>query len=272
MNHIKVWLTGFEIGMVDVAIAQLANIGYDGFEEQETCLLAYIGEPEFEATALADIATSLNLTYTTEIVPSQNWNAVWESNFEPVIVDDFCTVRAAFHDLTVITRFEIVITPKMSFGTGHHATTQSVMRMMRDVDFSGRKVLDFGTGTGVLAILAEKLGADRILGIDNDDWAVENAIENVQANGCSRIEVQKASVAEIEPDAYDVILANINRHILLDNMAELARRLVPGGVLILSGLLTTDRDIIEQSVESALLMVDNQLEMNGWIALHIKHK
>ena len=271
MNHTKITFQGVEAEKMEVLIAMLSGIGYEGFEELGECLLAYIPENDFDADELASVSSGLIVDFSITQVPEQNWNELWESNFEPGIVEDFCTVRAAFHQIPVTTPYEIIITPKMSFGTGHHATTQLVMKMMQGIDFKGKSVLDFGSGTGVLAILAEKLGASQVIAIDNDDWAVNNAIENVQVNGCTAVLVKKASVSDIEGDIFDVILANINRHILIENMLVMEQKLKVGGVLVMSGLLSGDGDIIASSASIASLIIDNQLDMNGWIALRAKH-
>ena len=200
-------------------------------------------------------------------IPKQNWNAVWEENFQPVIINDFCTVRADFHDLEVTTPYEIIITPKMSFGTGHHATTQLMMLMMKDMDLGGKKVLDFGTGTGVLAILAEKLGAGSVLAIDNDEWSVENAGENIKKNNCRRITIELNTADLFPAGTWDVIAANINRHILLHYMHQLSRNTVHGGIVLMSGLLLADREVIGEAAKAEGLEVIGFQELNGWISL-----
>jgi ribosomal protein L11 methyltransferase len=253
----------------EVLIALLSEAGYDGFEESEHALLAYIEQPKFHEDELGAIAQSMQVIFKTENIPSQNWNAIWESNFPPVMVDDFCTIRADFHDIKVATPYEILITPKMSFGTGHHATTQLVMLLMKDIDLRGKSVLDFGTGTGVLAILAEMLGATKILAIDNDDWCVENAQENAERNNCKHITVQKGSLNDAAMAKADVILANINRHILLEYMPSLFEKLNVGGTIIMSGLLTTDRDIIVAAAEGAGFKSGKSMERANWIAIEL---
>jgi ribosomal protein L11 methyltransferase len=249
----------------DMLLAQLLTLGFDGFEESDSQLLAYIETAQFDEPAVRSIAEELGVGYTSESVPSQNWNEVWESNFSPVVVEGFCTIRADFHDIKVATPYEIVITPKMSFGTGHHATTQLMLLMMKDLPMKDLSVLDFGTGTGVLAIMAEMLGAAPITAIDNDDWCVENAEENVARNNCKKIIVKKGSL-EIA-DSYNVILANINRHILLQYMPMLTEKLTPGGLIIMSGLLVDDREIITTSAVSNGFQSTGYMEQNGWISL-----
>lgn len=267
MQYIKVSFDVASQQQSDMLIAMLADAGFDGFEELAGQLYAYIEQPRYHEAELDAITVTLDAEYTAEIVPAQNWNALWESNFQPVVVDDFCTIRADFHDIEVTTPYDILITPKMSFGTGHHSTTQLMMMLMRDVTLKEASVLDFGTGTGVLAILAELLGAGDILAIDNDEWCVENANENVLRNNCSHITVQKGSLDEISFVKNDVILANINRHILLQYMDGLYKRLNIGGVIIMSGLLTSDRDIITEAAESAGFTLIKMQEQMNWIAL-----
>ena len=241
MQHVKITLEVTGVPERELLMAMLSDAGYDGFEETDEALLAYIEEQKYEEEVVTALTKEQGITYATEIIPAQNWNALWESNFEPVIVADFCTIRAHFHDIVVQTPYDIQITPKMSFGTGHHATTQQMMLQMKDMPFTGLSALDFGTGTGVLAILAEMLGATEILAIDNDEWSVENALENVSRNNCERITVQQGSLEDIAVQEYDVILANINRHILLHYMPSFRKLLKDSGSILMSGLLTEDK-------------------------------
>lgn len=267
MQYIKITFEVAGQQASDVLTALLADAGYDGFEESGNKLLAYIEEPKFDRQQLITIAGIADTAYETEIVPAQNWNALWESNFAPVVVNDFCTIRAHFHEIKITTPYEILITPKMSFGTGHHATTQLVMLLMKDTNFEGRSVLDFGTGTGVLAILAEKLGAASILAIDNDDWCVENAIENVESNNCNRIIVKNGSLEDVTELATDIILANINRNILLQYMQLLCESLTIDGTIIMSGLLNDDKDVVVEAAMTAGFTFRAVLEQNNWIAM-----
>ena len=252
-------------GVQEILVAQLSEEGYDGFEQGADFLLAYIAEDAFNEARLQELA--LNSTYTLEKMAKQNWNEVWESNFQPVIVEDFCTIRADFHNIAITTPYEIVITPKMSFGTGHHATTQLMMLAMRDMDMQGKYVFDFGTGTGVLAILAEKLGASYVLAIDNDEWCVENANENMVRNNCKNITIHKAGDKGLPPIETDIILANINRHILLQYMSDIYANVKPGGSIIMSGLLSEDRPIIVHEAEKTGLTFASFRELNNWIAI-----
>lgn len=267
MQYIKVTFAITSQDMSDMLMAMLADAGYNGFEESEDKLLAYIESPKFLTTELDAIAQQQGLRYETEIIPEQNWNALWESNFEPVIVDGFCTIRAHFHDITVTTPYDIVITPKMSFGTGHHATTQLMMMGMHHLDLKGRSVFDFGTGTGVLAILAEMLGAADVVAIDNEEWAVENAQENVTRNNCTHIIVLAGSLEDAPAGKSDIILANINRHILLQYMKPLYEKLEENGMILMSGLLVGDKDIILDAATTVGFSFINMSEQANWIAL-----
>jgi ribosomal protein L11 methyltransferase len=267
MQYTKVTFPEITQDLSDILIAMLAEAGFEGFEEGEGSLIAFVPTPLLDVTELERLAKQFGVDYETMQIPAQNWNALWESNFQPVMVDDFCTVRAHFHDLDVTTTYDIVVTPKMSFGTGHHATTQLMILGMKHLPLDGAKVLDFGTGTGVLAILAEMLGAASVLAIDNDEWSVENALENVERNGCSRISVKKGSLDEVGEGMEDVILANINRHILLQYMPMLYARLAKGGSILMSGLLTEDLEIITAAAKAAGFAYVSNEERSNWIAI-----
>ncbi len=265
MQSTKITISGIGEEEQDVMIACLAELGYDGFEQQDQQLLAYIGTKKFDREALETVTNGA--TYNVDVVAEQNWNELWESNFEPVIVEDFCTVRAHFHKMQVTTPYDIVITPKMSFGTGHHATTQLMMLMMREIGMTGKQVLDFGTGTGVLAILAEKMGASYILAVDNDDWSVTNTKENLDRNHCTLVTAIKVTDDYLPAIQTDVILANINRHILLQYMPQLYKNTKMGGTVIMSGLLVADKDIIQEAAGGVGLSFVKMRELNNWITI-----
>ncbi len=265
---------GFDFTTQDqlgLLIAQLSEIGFDGFNEEQNHCKAYILSSELDKEEvennLNNIFNQYILTYSKSIIKEQNWNAVWESNFDPVRVGDFVGIKAHFHpNFDPAVQFEIKITPKMSFGTGHHATTFSVMQMMEHLHFKGKSVYDFGTGTGVLAILAEKLGASQVLAVDNDDWCIENANENIQNNDSKVIVVQKVASA-LQDAQFDIILANVNRHIIEANMLELTLVAHPTSQLILSGLLIEDQqDMIELASKNGWIFVKSQ-PLNGWVSL-----
>jgi ribosomal protein L11 methyltransferase len=268
---IQVSIDVLDEAVKDMMIAELADLGFDGFEETETALLSYIELGRFDSelsSGLDELVKRYGLTYTSTAIDKQNWNALWESNFEPVLVDDFVGVRANFHDsFNGAVEHDIVITPKMSFGTGHHGTTYSVMQLMRGIDFTNKSVFDFGTGTGLLAILAHKLGAGDILAVDNDDWCIENASENIVVNNTQSIEIQKVDNAKLNKK-FNIIIANINKNIILDNLAFLAQATVPGGVVLLSGLLVEDEPEIEAACAALGWKHQETRTRNNWIALH----
>lgn len=250
----------------EILVALLSEANYEGFEETLSELHAFVAEDDFDETTLTEILTPLRLSYTVTTIPKTNWNKDWESNFQPVVVSGFCTVRADFHEIASDTPYEIIITPKMSFGTGHHATTQLMIGMMKSLAFSGKSVLDFGTGTGILAILAEKLGASDVVAIDNDEWSYENAVENASSNSCEHIRFALGSLESVE-ETFDVILANINRHILIHYMNDLYQHTKRGGTVLMSGLLVEDREIIVEVAEANGFYLKGYEHENNWMAL-----
>ena len=250
----------------ELLVAQLSEIGFDGFEQTETTLIAYMEEAAFNSANLELILNQYSLTASKSIIEKTNWNAVWESNFQPIQIGNRLGVRAHFHPPIAGVEQEIIITPKMSFGTGHHATTSLVMEMMFAINLQDQSLLDFGTGTGILAILGKMLGAKTILAVDNDDWCIENALENCKVNGAGDIEVV-LSDRPIPGRNFNTILANINRHILLEHLPALVKQLNPGGQLIISGLLKDDEVELEVFCNNLGLLSIKKGEKNGWIAL-----
>lgn len=266
---------GIEIHVSDPSImenliAELSLIGFEGFEELEGQLKAYAPEENISFHDVDFILNQYDLTHSKSIIEKQNWNALWESNFNPVLVGDFVSVRAGFHPPATGVKHEIIITPKMSFGTGHHGTTYSVMQLMEDIDFQGKSVFDFGTGTGILAILAEKLGAVEVLAVDNDPWCIENASENSSINHCNFIDIQLLDTANVEKQ-YDIVIANINKNIILDNLAFLGKAVKFGGSILLSGLLVMDESDILTACKTLGWTHQLTLEKGGWIALRLKN-
>lgn len=247
-------------------IALMSEEGYDGFEETETDLQAFIPEEEFTAEKLKEILLPFSKQYEKEIIAPKNWNAEWESNYEPVIVDDFVAVRAHFHQPVATVEHEIVITPKMSFGTGHHATTWQMMKHMQGINFTSQTVFDFGCGTGVLAILAEKLGATSILAVDYDDWCIENSIENVEKNQCKHIIVEKGEAPPTDK-TFNIILANINRHILLGNMQAITSALSDKGYLLMSGFYTEENQLLIDAATVHGLQLIKASDRHTWSSL-----
>ncbi len=252
----------------EIILAFLAEFGFYGFEQFPDRLIACMAEKDFSVDMLQFVQDN-QVPYEKTVIEPRNWNAEWESSFEPVIIEDFCAVRASFHPPITSTQYEIVITPKMSFGTGHHATTWQMIRLMKDLEFKGKSVLDFGTGTAVLAILAEKLGAINIDAFDNDDWSIENSRENIASNNCVHIELGKEERIRGEKK-YDVILANINKHVILSHMKSIKDHLVDGGVVLFSGLLPGDKDEIVSSAWDAGMRLEQTSIKDNWLALKMK--
>ena len=269
MDYIKLTFADLQPEQKEILVAQLADAGYEGFEEKENSLDAFIRKKNFDTALLNEIAFKYQTPYSLEKIAETNWNQIWESNFEPVIVDDYVAVRAGFHKPITTTKFEIVITPKMSFGTGHHATTYMMIELMKGIDFTGKSVLDFGTGTGILALLAEKSGAERIYAIDNDDWSITNAEENFKKNKCRKVVLKKASDA-LSSIKFDIILANINKNVILENFEILGQLTKPNGVILLSGLLQSDKEEILTVANQGCFALKKELKKNNWIGLEFQ--
>ena len=230
-KYIQVEFNNISSDQSDLLIAVLNEIGFDGFEENERNLKAFIPQTNFDDSAFQKSIEAFQVSFSQTTIEERNWNHLWESSFEPVVVDDFVAVRAHFHEPVIGVEHEIVITPKMSFGTGHHATTYMMLEQMREADFKDKIVFDFGTGTGVLAILAEKSGAKKIIAIDNDEWSIENASENIKRNNCTAIDLKLSNTANTE-SMFDIILANINKNVILENLEFLKKQLLPGGTSV----------------------------------------
>lgn len=265
-NYIKISIKTDTEEEQELLLALLSNEGYDGFEEREAQLNAFISEIEFNEAALIELLQPFSKAYQKEIIAPRNWNQEWEQQYEPVIVNDFVAVRAHFHEPIANVQHEIVITPKMSFGTGHHATTWQMMKQMQQIDFKNKTVFDFGCGTGVLAILAEKLGATNLLAIDNDDICIENSQENVLNNHCKNILVDKATAPPADKK-FDVILANINRHILLATMPIMAAALSSNGSLLISGFYAVEDPMLIDAANSQQLQLQQSSEQQQWSCL-----
>jgi len=256
----------------DLWISLLAEIGFESFAEgDDDSSLAYIKENEFDLIQLELIKEKLilnnfKLNFSYSVIKDQNWNEVWENSYEPVIVEDKCIIRAPFHTVENKYEYDILINPKMSFGTGHHETTYLCTSMMMDLDLKNKVVLDMGCGTGVLAILAAKRGAEKVVAIDNNDWAFENTKENILINETPTIEVflGDADILKNMP-LFDVIAANINRNILLSDMSKYATSLKKDGLLFLSGFYNLDFQAIKQCAEDLKLEFKYKNERNTWI-------
>ena len=242
-NTIQINIPAVNTDLQHVLIAELSSMGFDAFEQKDNELDAFADENNFDEQGLTDVLKLHHVDFKKTVVPPQNWNELWESNFQPISVDDFCYIRADFHAAVAGMKHEIVITPKMSFGTGHHPTTHAMIQQMRDIDFENKSVADFGTGTGILAIMASKLGAKSVWAIDNDDWSIENANENIAKNNCQNISLEKRDEFG-NGQQFEVVLANINRNVILDSVKQIAAGLSSGSTLLLSGLLKQDEEVV----------------------------
>lgn len=253
----------------DIIIAELSEIGFESFVENESGLTAYISESKFDEGELNAIhilsSDEFAIEWTSKSVAQQNWNEEWEKSFNPIVVDERCMVRAPFHQKSNVD-YDIIIEPKMSFGTGHHETTHMMLSHILDNDFKNKKVLDMGCGTGVLAILAEMRGATHLEAIDIDNWCYLNAIENADRNNCKKIEVFEGNSNLLLGKKYDIILANINRNILLEDIPIYASSLNSKGLLFLSGFYSSDLDMISEKCKAFNLRFEKNYEKNNWVA------
>lgn len=258
----------------EILIAELADLGYDSFWEQEDGFEAYILEADYHEDRLQQVLDRYEalgkVTFDLSRVEEKNWNVEWESNFESIVVEDQCLVRADFHAKNENIPYEIVINPKMSFGTGHHATTYLMLSWQMEIDHQQKKVMDAGCGTGILAIMAHLKGANEIIAFDNNEWAVDNTRENFEINHCPSIKMFLGTVVDIsEGDTFDIILANINRNVLLDEMPLYAARLKKDGILLLSGFYNYDASHIEEKAKASGLTVQGLKERNDWVAMKL---
>ena len=254
----------------EILIAELGEKAFESFIETENGISAYVQKALWNEDILNDIYILENeefkISYTIEEIAQVNWNEEWEKNFEPIDVDGICHVRAPFHAKTDA-KYDIVIEPKMSFGTGHHETTYMMIQHLLEMDVTDMKTLDMGCGTAILAILAEMKGAQPIDAIDIDNWCYLNSIENAERNNCKHISVYEGDASLLKGKKYDVIIANINRNILLNDMQQYVDCLNENGILFLSGFYTEDIPVISESCTTKGLTYVKQFERNNWVAL-----
>jgi ribosomal protein L11 methyltransferase len=254
----------------EILIAELGNLSFESFKETDSGMIAYIPKNDWHKNILDDVFVLNNeeftISYKKEEIDPINWNSEWEKNFEPIEIENAVSIRAPFHEQGNL-RYNIVIEPKMSFGTGHHETTYLMIKHILQLDLKGKTVLDMGCGTAVLAILAEMRGAIKLDAIDYDPWCYENSLENIERNKSLHIKVYEGDASLLVNKSYDVIIANINRNILLQDMETYINSLAKKGVLLLSGFYKEDIPILDAAVSKYKLKLDLILEKNNWVAL-----
>lgn len=254
----------------EILIAELANAGFESFVENETGLLAYIQQKDWNDHIIDNIqilrSAEFDISYQKNAIEQTNWNKEWETNFEPIQVNEIVSIRAPFHKDPNL-KYDIVIEPKMSFGTGHHETTHMMVQHLIELNLENKKVLDMGCGTGILAIFSELKGAREIDAIDIDEWCYENSIENCHRNECKKINVYQGDATLLVDKKYDIIIANINRNILLMDIRTYAKCLNEKGILLLSGFYEEDIPVIDAEASNFKLKLEKIIERNNWVAL-----
>ncbi|AGC75175.1 ribosomal protein L11 methyltransferase [Nonlabens dokdonensis] len=254
----------------DVLMAQLGEVGFESFIETDHGIKAYILQSQDSDEVLEGVSIMKNdlcdIAFAKADVPPTNWNAEWEKNFDPIIVNDRCEVRAPFHKASGV-EYDIVIEPKMSFGTGHHQTTHMMIEHLLKEDLNDLDVLDIGSGTGVLAILAQMRGAKKVDAIDIDTWCYENALENVERNNADKVNVILGGAEQLDGRLYDFIIANINRNILLQDIPVYAKSLKSGGTILFSGFYEEDLVHIQEKCNESSINYDSHLYKDNWIAV-----
>ncbi len=269
MNYVEIEICCNE-PLKEILTAELYQLGYESFLDTPEGLKAYLSTTSYDQKELEELISQYPQVeeFTSNEIVEENWNQQWESSFEPIVVDQRCRVRASFHPKSENFPYEIIIDPKMSFGTGHHETTAQMIKHMLTLDIRNQHLLDVGCGTGVLSILGEKMGASYITALDIDDKAVENTLENIRLNQCRVIEVLKGMVSSSKLTLeYHLILANINRNVLLEDIPSYAKLLSPGGHLIVSGFYTEDQPPIVNTCEDSGLQIKSQSQENKWASL-----
>lgn len=262
------------VDFTDVLIAELDQLGYDSFEETDSGVKAFVVELDFDEEELKDLQQRyedlFQFSYSVSELEKKNWNEEWEKNFEQTIVNDDCIVRASFHIPEKEYKYEIIITPRMSFGTGHHGTTTMMLLHEMDMDMEGKNVLDAGCGTAILAIMAKKRGASQIFAYDIDDWAYDNSADNLSLNDAEDIQLAQGDVSVASQNApYDIILANINKNVLLKDIPAFANILSKNGYLVLSGFYENDIEDLLEVASKHGLKVDDQKELRKWVSLRL---
>lgn len=256
----------------EILIAETSEIGFDTFMENENGFEAYVENENYDHASLEEIINryqeATSITYTLDKIEKKNWNEEWENNYHPIIVEDKCLIRAHFHNLEKKYKYEITITPKMSFGTGHHQTTYLMIQAQMEVDHKDKLVMDAGCGTAILSIMASKLNAKKVEAFDIDDWSVPNGQENIDVNGCTNITLRQGKVSELTfTNTFDIVLANINKNILLEEIGLYKNHMKPGGMLLLSGFYTHDIVDLVNAATALGFTLQKQFEKETWVSL-----
>ncbi len=277
MDHVQISFDNIPPERAEVLIAVLSNAGFTGFEEELMSLKAFIPLPYFNQGVLERLVEIDDVKYSKSIINEINWNEKWESDFEPVQVfnpvnhEPFAYIRADFHPPAVSFLHDLIITPKMSFGTGHHATTYLMVSQMSRLNFNNKAIIDFGTGTGVLAVLADKMGASSVLAIDNDDWSINNAKENLGLNHCAKVNVVKEEAIPADVKA-DIILANINLNVIIANLQAVKCACHAQTQVLFSGIMTDDEKQILNEIQKAGMIVTDTYRRENWLAISAVNK
>lgn len=253
----------------EVLMALMTQYEFESFEEYDDHFIAYIKKDDLHGETLDELKSlfdQFSASYSIEEIEPQNWNAIWEASFQPVKVGQFCLIRADFHPAQPEVSYDLVINPKMAFGTGHHATTHMMIAQMEQLDMKDAHVFDFGCGTGILAILASKMGATHIDAVDIEHESYLNTLENAAINQVKNINIFEGDINVVPAAFYDVILANINRNILQKYVKDLVSKLNENGCILLSGVLVEDSDLIIETYTKAGLILNANLEMDGWMS------
>ncbi len=255
----------------DIMMAMLGDLGFESFVETEDGFEGYIPAKLYRSEMLKDVELpieGIRFSHSAELIPDQNWNKVWEENyFKPILIGEECLVRSPFHEPVPGVKYEILIEPKMSFGTGHHETTSMVIELILKLDVTGKRVLDMGCGTGILGILAAMRGAQSVTGIDIDEWCYQNSLENIEKNNIGNMNVAMGDASTLGKEHFDVVLANINRNILLNDMPQYVAVLNPGGVLMMSGFYSDDLPLIDEMAKKLNLSKITSKINNNWVAV-----
>jgi ribosomal protein L11 methyltransferase len=272
MEYIQIQFEGTNEAQNEILVALLDNIGFDGFEENIGLLKACIPAEQFNQYEFDAVIDVNRYTYSKSVIKKENWNAKWESEFTPIAVNypnsekPFAYLKANFHEANNLYKYNIEVTPKMSFGTGHHATTYLMVQQISSIDFTNKTVIDFGTGTGVLAILAQKMGAKSTLAIDCDDWSIENTIENIEANKCSGIQVLKEFTIPAGQQA-DIILANINLNIITVNIQQIRNACFEHSTILFSGIMLHDEANIVNLLKAENFTITEIYKKDNWLCI-----